>query len=290
MTDKAKRQIESCRSWEDKGKVFFQREGKSLWGNEGMSLDLSNCKITDLSGIVDDLMYLTHLTSLSLDNNQVNSLESLSRLKSLSFLNLSNNQINDIKPLSQLVNLKYLYLTNNQISNIEPLSQLVNLLKLYINSNRIRDIKYLLPLLKHGMFMYNDFGVLLSSRTDSDRQIYVEDNLLNSDLITMIDRGNQVIIDYYDQIERREIKKKTVLNSATELIKKGKLDKTIDLLATYFKEEGDKELSFKVIMLSQQLNAVKEKFDYGLVEISYQRTEQARITQALLSLIWEAEV
>jgi hypothetical protein len=87
----------------------------------------------------------------------------------------------------------------------------------------------------------------------------------------------------------KDVIKKLLIDDATELIENGKLDKTIKLLKIYFKEENNKELLFKIILLSQQLNSAKEHFELGMLSNHDQKMELARITKALLTLIWEAE-
>jgi hypothetical protein len=88
---------------------------------------------------------------------------------------------------------------------------------------------------------------------------------------------------------KKDVLKRILIDDATELIENGKLEKTIKLLKIYFKEEDDKELLFKIILLSQQLNSAKEHFELGFLSNHEQKMEHARITKALLSIIWEAE-
>ena len=109
-------------------------------------LDLSNSyeagdnvKIKDISA----LSYLTNLTRLDLDCNQISDISPLSSLTNLTNLYLESNQISDITPLSNLTNLTDLNLESNQISDITPLSNLTNLTNLYLRSNQISDISLL---------------------------------------------------------------------------------------------------------------------------------------------------
>ena len=58
--------------------------------------------------------FLSALTILILDNNQITDLKPLSTLTNLTTLTLDNNQITDLKPLSTLTKLAELSLDNNQ--------------------------------------------------------------------------------------------------------------------------------------------------------------------------------
>ena len=97
-----------------------------------------------------------------------------------------------------------------------------------------------------------------------------------------------IILSHYTAFEK-EVLKKLLIDNATDLIENGKLDRTIKLLKIHFKEEDNKDLLFKTILLSQQLNSAKEHFELGLMDNHDQKVEYARITKALLSLIWDAE-
>ena len=96
-------------------------------------LDLSNCQISDLSGIEN----FTGLTILNLSKNTISDISDLSNLNSLKTLNLSNNTINNINNISSLTALVSLNLNSNKISDISPVSRLINLQTLDVSNNAI---------------------------------------------------------------------------------------------------------------------------------------------------------
>ena len=96
-------------------------------------LDLSNCQISDLSGIEK----FTSLVDLNLSKNTISDISDLSNLGSLKTLNLSNNTINNINNISALTTLTNLNLNSNKISDITPISKLINLQVLDVSNNAI---------------------------------------------------------------------------------------------------------------------------------------------------------
>jgi internalin A len=99
-------------------------------------LSLYNNQITDFT----PLSALTNLTNLNLGNNQITDITGLSALTNLTELSLSDNQITDITGLSALINLTALSLIWNQITDITELSALTNLTALSLVCNQITDI------------------------------------------------------------------------------------------------------------------------------------------------------
>ena len=96
-------------------------------------LDLSNCQISDLTGIE----YFTNLVTLNLSKNTITDVSDLAGLKSLETLNLSNNTINNIDNMRSLTALTNLNLNSNKISDISAVSSLVNLQTLDVSNNAI---------------------------------------------------------------------------------------------------------------------------------------------------------
>lgn len=105
-------------------------------------LDASNRGITDLSGI----KYLKAIEDLSLDNNQIASIDRLVTLTRLTKLDLGRNQINDVSTLAQLTDLRLLYLDENRITDVSVLTGLTKLTQLNLQNNQIRDISPLMAL------------------------------------------------------------------------------------------------------------------------------------------------
>ncbi len=89
---------------------------------------------------IEGAQYLTNLTTLKLDRNQIVDISSISNLANLTSLSLYDNQISDISAVSNLVNLIYLSLFSNQIIDINAVSGLISLYGLWLDSNQISDI------------------------------------------------------------------------------------------------------------------------------------------------------
>jgi internalin A len=134
--------------------------------NKVISLTLNSCPIIDLTGIILQLVDLTHLTSLHLhdtkirdisllrlltnlveldlnDNPDVKSFEPLKDLRNLTQLYLRSNYIEDISFLEKMTSLKVLVLHNNRVNNISLLKNLTFLEKLFAGSCQIKDIHFL---------------------------------------------------------------------------------------------------------------------------------------------------
>ncbi|MDF1612690.1 leucine-rich repeat domain-containing protein [Stygiobacter electus] len=88
---------------------------------------LKNYKIKSIKGIEN----CTNLIYLSLPNESITDLTSLSALIKLEYLDLNQNRtVEDISPLSNLINLKTLILYSNPIKNISTLANLTKLKEL----------------------------------------------------------------------------------------------------------------------------------------------------------------
>ena len=66
---------------------------------------------------------LQQLTSLNVNNNQLNSLETLKYLPNIGYLYASGNQIQDVSPTAHLEKLDLFDYSNNQISDISCLTR-----------------------------------------------------------------------------------------------------------------------------------------------------------------------
>ena len=96
-------------------------------------LDLSNCQISDLSGIEN----FTSLITLNLSKNTITDISDLSGLANLKTLNLSNNTINNINNIRSLTTLTNLNLNSNKISDISAVVTLTSLQTLDVSNNAI---------------------------------------------------------------------------------------------------------------------------------------------------------
>ena len=83
------------------------------------SLSIRNTALGD--GMLDDVVRLYSLSSLTLSGNKLSNITPLASLGGLTFLDLSDNSISDVQPLTNLHELKTLYLDNNPIRDFTPL-------------------------------------------------------------------------------------------------------------------------------------------------------------------------
>ena len=106
-----------------------------------INLDISNSKISDLTGIE----YFKNLKELDASNNNINDVSKIVELGNLTKLNLSNNKLNNKEELIKLVNIEILNISNNEISDISnfDVSKMTKLNNLDLSYNKIRDISAL---------------------------------------------------------------------------------------------------------------------------------------------------
>ncbi len=100
------------------------------------SLALSYLNISEIKNLVG----LSALHTLKLDNNTISRIENIDHLVNLTWLDLSFNNIEQIAGLSQLTKLKDVSLFNNAIETIEGLEALTELEVLSLGNNKISDL------------------------------------------------------------------------------------------------------------------------------------------------------
>lgn len=91
---------------------------------------------------IDNLLGLTSLTKLQLDNNDITKIENLDHLVNLTWLDLSFNKITKIEGLSTLTKLTDLSLFCNDIEVVENLDGLTELQIVSLGNNAIKDLEY----------------------------------------------------------------------------------------------------------------------------------------------------
>ncbi len=98
-------------------------------------LDLSDNQIStpELSHVGK----LSHLNSLDLSFNNIDSLNPLKSLEFLESLKITNNKITEIPKLPSLTNLKFLDLSNNPIKTLENIHLFEKLIQLKIDKNQL---------------------------------------------------------------------------------------------------------------------------------------------------------
>ena len=110
--------------------------GGREYSTDSTGLVLSYHNLSDSD--IEQLRYLTNLTYLDLQGNQISDIRSLQGLTNLTVLDLTSNQISDISALSNLISLTYLDLRDNQITDFSVLDGLLNLSYLEISEPRPR--------------------------------------------------------------------------------------------------------------------------------------------------------
>jgi len=86
------------------------------------------------------LRYMTNLTRLHLNGEQLSDITPLAELKNLTELALWAHHVSDLTPLASLTNLTKLHIYSNQISDLTPLANLKNLTELVVGYNLISDL------------------------------------------------------------------------------------------------------------------------------------------------------
>ena len=103
------------------------------------SIGLQENQIEDISPISG----LTNLDHLTLYDNQIIDISPIADLTSLTRLNFHHNLVEDISALLQIINLERLFIGDNEIIDISALSEMDDLIYLGLNDNRIIDISVL---------------------------------------------------------------------------------------------------------------------------------------------------
>ena len=112
------------------------------------SLSLKNTPLGD--GVLNDVVKLYSLTSLTLSGDSLTDISPLSALGGLVFLDLSNNSVSDLLPLAGLRELKTLYLDNNPITDFSPLYsipqlEMLSIRGIGITKDQLRELSEALP-------------------------------------------------------------------------------------------------------------------------------------------------
>jgi hypothetical protein len=121
------------------------------------ALDLSDCDISDLSGIE----HCVYLEELNLSNNAIEKIGRLSALKRLRSLFISDNLIEDIRVFEEMEHLKEIDISFNNITDIAVLGNLHGLEYVNIIGNPIRDYSVINVLMKRGVIVIVEHTNLL---------------------------------------------------------------------------------------------------------------------------------
>jgi hypothetical protein len=104
------------------------------------TLDLDQDEFRALEHLPDNIVKLTHVTTLDLSNLPISDISALRGFSQLQTLRLSRTQITDFTPLQSLTRLKGLDLSGTQITDITPLQELAGLRKLDLAYTQVTDI------------------------------------------------------------------------------------------------------------------------------------------------------
>lgn len=117
------------------------------------SLTLADCSLSTIEGLAD----AQNLTYLDLSNNTLRNLDVLTPMTTLAELNLNHNAVTNLSALSNLPNLVKLCVNFNALSSLSPLSSCVRLTHLEADNNQLTSVSGMekLPLLNHLSVDYN---------------------------------------------------------------------------------------------------------------------------------------
>lgn len=104
---------------------------------------------------IDEVAGLTSLQWLELGNNAIGDITPLYSLTGLTRLGLGSNAVQDVSPLAALTNLEWLNLDDNQITDISPIEELDQLTWLTIEHNAISDASVLEQIRDDGADVYH---------------------------------------------------------------------------------------------------------------------------------------
>lgn len=107
-------------------------------------LSISGCALSDSD--LANISGLAKLIELSIDRNQITTLQPLSTLTELELLSANDNDLESISALGAFTKLKWLYLANNRILNLDGLAGISELLTLDVSGNYISDLSPLTDL------------------------------------------------------------------------------------------------------------------------------------------------
>mgnify|MGYP006277382023 CR=1 FL=1 len=182
----------------------------SLVGMEYLT-SLTTLELNDNYNIKDisPLAGLTKLTTLNLENNQVDNIEPLRNLTNLEHINLNNNLISDLTPLKGFMddNLRILEVAHNPVFNQEIVSNLTSLERLNLAATGLDDIRILTGLT-------NLTDVNLSSNAITDISAFEEIELTKLEKLdlsdNMIDSIEEVVWFFDESLREFNLSKNNI--------------------------------------------------------------------------------
>lgn len=118
------------------------------------SLTMANCSLSTIEGLVG----APCLTYLDLSNNTLRNLEVLTPMTTLAEINLNHNAVTDLSALQSLPNLVKLSVNFNALTSLSPVSSCVRLTHLEADNNKLTGLSGMekLSLLNHLSVDYNE--------------------------------------------------------------------------------------------------------------------------------------
>ena len=164
----------------------------------GMPVTVLNLNDYQLQTLPTILQELPDLEILLLDNNPLQDISGLVRLKNLKSLSLNNCSLTQLPVgFSELQQLESLRLANNRVTDISPLKDL-NLIYLDISNNLINDLS---PLKE---FYYRIAEQLLEQKAGTYCGIEIINNPLSMPPRELADAGYSAIINYFKGLDRTQ--------------------------------------------------------------------------------------
>lgn len=164
------------------------------------SLTLAECTLSTIEGLAN----AQNLTYLDLSNNTLRNLDVLKTMTNLAELNLNHNAVTDLSALKDLPNLVKLTVNFNSLSTLSPLSSCVRLSHIEADNNKLTNLSGMdkLPLLTHLSVDYNDLTdvSILASRTELTNLSIASNNI--NDISALSTLTNLKVFDFSaNQIE-----------------------------------------------------------------------------------------
>jgi len=177
---------------------------------------------------LDGVQYLTKLESLSLDENNIASLDKIKGLERLTYLSCLYNPLTSLVGLEKLTNLEEVNFGSTNISCLKPLKKLTKLCKLYCWETSISDIGIMagLPNLREISCARSDVTDLSCiTKLKKLKWVYIEDCRIKEIPSSILDLGVKVSLNTFtpddEDNEGVFLKGNPIFSPPREIIAKG---------------------------------------------------------------------
>lgn len=165
---------------------------------------------------------LTKLETLDINRNNIRELYFAEGFNHLANLDIRYNKICNFSFLENAPNLVFIDGQENEISDVAFLEKVPNLIRINLTNNKVSKLKPLLPLLEKGYKI--EFGNL---HFKDQQIIFLSKNPVSDPPIAIIERGNEAIIRYFEEL--KEDRRKKGWNDLDDLETLGKREEAIVL-------------------------------------------------------------